>query len=355
MNHAYLYYACVYFLASCTTHAPLVHAVKLETLRGNVDKRTSNENATSSALRSLGLAVCISGQFGRLETKSKVQNLMHPLAASHSVDVFAALEIGDPIYSELDTIAATEVPGAATDLQGAATEVPGAAEARAYLEKALHPFFRAGMYTRHVDYKKSIDLRKWPRMKWEFYQAGRLRRLSNYMNQYKHWSECAQLIEDHEVKVNGKYDQILRLRDNTIALKALPEHAVSTADSVSVKECCSWGGTSDKIMLIPRHHMQGALVGPYSVMRRVQENDREMLDRVSTITNTEILLNMTLRLYDIPVTAHSASVLPLVDGRYSCSRSGGSCEPASREWCLVAEWKDCRPARPWGMQIKTCD
>ena len=73
---------------------------------------------------------------------------------------------------------------------------------------------------------------------------------------------CAQLIDAAEVRHRAHYDVILKMRDNTLAVRPFAvglDHATGRART---KRCVEWGGYNDKAMLIPRRYMDGALRAP---------------------------------------------------------------------------------------------
>jgi len=126
------------------------------------------------------------------------------------------------------------------------------------------------------------------------------------------------------------------MRDNTIAVSPLALSQQHLTDRCWSKGCIEWKGYNDKVMLIPRVHMDGAL-------RSVAE-DFFLTPRLGRgVPNSERLLKKVLDNNLVKVQRVTAEQLPLVDGR--CTARG---------WCLVEEGKDCRPAT-WSWAARPCE
>lgn len=160
-------------------------------------------------------------------------------------------------------------------------------------------------------------------------------------------ARCAQLISAHELKSRAFYDVIVKMRDNTLVVSPFvptAKHlaittwwaAAGTAPRVLAKRCVQYGDTSDKVMVIPRQHMESALRAPSEDTFAVQGVRKG-------IRNAEGLMKWLLKRNDLEAVRALPEALPFVDGR--CSPFG---------WCLVELQKDCRPAT-WSYPTKPCE
>lgn len=287
------------------------------------------------------VAVCIAGQIGRLELDSKVRNVFLPLMEQQSLlHVFVALEAGDANYVNTKTASQAEVRYTPEDIR-----------------RKLHQFYQGGSIRPHVDH--DMDIRPWgkyylSRKSW----VNRSERLASHMSQHANLKACVDLIEDSEAKLGIRYDVILKLRDNTIAPKpfkivsARDIDAASLTEAVLVKNCADWGGINDKVMLIPRRHLRAALVGPYTVLKGMQNQDPNTkllfswLQSPEKLQSPEQLYRKVLEVYNVPILKVSPDVLPLLDARCQSYTS-----PEKSSWCPVHEHKDCWPGQPWNFPV----
>mmetsp|Transcript_64516 Transcript_64516/g.154079 ORF Transcript_64516/g.154079 Transcript_64516/m.154079 type:complete len:419 (-) Transcript_64516:25-1281(-) len=289
----------------------------------------------------LGLAVCVVGQASRLEVESKLENVFKPLAEDLKVDVFVALETNSSTYSNHVTILNQEE----------CTSEPSEEEVR----EEWKPFYTAGVYIPH--YNWDVLLSRWPR--YRPHAKDRLGKLSGHISQFEKTYACSKLIQAYEASVGGKYEVIVKLRDNTIALRdfsivhlqqwASPRNF---ADYVYVKACKDWYGTNDKVMVLPRKFLSPALEEPYLAYLDVHVGNATMIQKVIHVGNTEQLLKLVLDIYHVPILGVDAGTLPLVDGRCKglmpdfgfASRSD---RRPRKQFCLIGKVFDCRDPEQW--------
>ena len=294
------------------------------------------------------LAVCVVGQRCRLELDSKIENVLQPtwkaLAPRSTLRVFLALETGACVHSNLDCgaiLSHSENDACRTELTSDE------------IRERLHPWFGAARYVNHTT--RDISLKAWP-----FYRQDRktseerLTRLQHHLSQFAHMRTCAQLIEESEVAQGRHYDMILKLRDNTIAVSSFALGA-RVPTWPQTKDCgkFNWRGYQDKVMLVPRQHMDAAMRAPAEEFFLQVGLGRTRGPWGAGIRNSEQLLKAVLDKRGVRVEQLDAHQMPLIDGR--CSGRGGEAIGQRRKsYCLVEENKDCRPAT-WTRDVKPCD
>mmetsp|Transcript_15628 Transcript_15628/g.36585 ORF Transcript_15628/g.36585 Transcript_15628/m.36585 type:complete len:331 (-) Transcript_15628:92-1084(-) len=271
-------------------------------------------NHTKDAFVDLGLAVCIIGQMSRMELESKVRNLIQPAAESFGVGVFAVVEVNSSYFQN----------GKATSGQGCFEELTVQD-----FQTHLTPFYRRGLFAGHSIEKVSHPER-WPRY---------AHKLATDMHQFRHFLECADLIENDETHRHGKYSYVMRIRDNAIVVK--PFH-LQEWNSATFKSCASWWGLNDKLMISPRSWGIQALRAPFEYFLAVDRVKKVNAGiKPANIVNSESVLLASMIFNGIPIAQLGADYLPISDGRCSRVRDG------VKRWCLVPSFKDCHPAPPF--------
>jgi len=294
------------------------------------------------------VALCILGEMARLEVTSKLDNIVKPIANLTNVDVFLALETGEPTFNNLET-----------DLRYVVKHDKDAPEeacrtsqmSEATVKQAFAPYLRMSEFTPHESF--AVNTTRWPKL-----YTGRMyvkkllpqdRHISNVLGQMRHQRQCMEMIQQHEGSVQGKYSHVIKVRENTLALRpVIPEKLVSI-EKLVFKECAAWGGVNDKVVAMPRRYLEGSLGSTFDLMMKVT-NDRVLEPRLEHMSrksiNTEQILYWTLRFNRIPFeeVPISEGYLPFVDGR--CMR-----HREQDRWCVVTDCKDCHPAKPWTLDV----
>jgi hypothetical protein len=302
----------------------------------------------SAEASSLGVAVCILGQVSRLEIDSKIRNIAEPLANFTNIDVFLSLETGGLVYNNK-----------ATDISG-----DGCSSTKMSVEEvkeAFAPYFRNGKFEAHTDENVALD--RWPLLyKYkhpnETYSdhSARAKHIANVVSQMRHQKDCADLIQQHEEAIGGRYDVVLKVRDNTLALRPVVPEKVLNITAVNFKHCEWWGGVQDKVMLMPRRYLEQTLGDIYPSMLAIM-NDPVLDKRLENVSreseNTEQVVKNLIVANGVPWRqrrfdeethdSHGSDYLPFVDGR---CHPGGASRSADR-WCVVSHCKDCYPSAPW--------
>eukprot|EP00421_Protoceratium_reticulatum_P031124 CAMPEP_0168472680 /NCGR_PEP_ID=MMETSP0228-20121227/59925_1 /TAXON_ID=133427 /ORGANISM="Protoceratium reticulatum, Strain CCCM 535 (=CCMP 1889)" /LENGTH=354 /DNA_ID=CAMNT_0008488633 /DNA_START=1 /DNA_END=1065 /DNA_ORIENTATION=- len=266
------------------------------------------------------VAVCITGQISRLEVNSKKKNVLTPLAralgSKKNVDLFLVMEKESDFFVNSFSIASKD-PVCHEDVMS-----PEA------LQATFKDHYKGGLYIAHQDY--APNLKMWPMYGKEKHN-NRTRRLSGHLSQWTHLHSCAELIQEAEAKHGCPYNHVLKLRDNTIATK--PLHIPRELNAILFKNCSSWDGFNDKVMITPRPYMLYALQGPLWLAKQVEDGKPESVELVKRIINPEQFMKVVMLKLSVPV---QTGWLDLVDGR--CIAPG---DAGGRRFCLVPSWKDC--------------
>jgi hypothetical protein len=297
----------------------------------------------------LGIAVCIAGQLSRLELESKVANIIAPLAARANVGVFVSLETGDRAVYD-NTI---------THLASACAEVPTVET----MQEKLGAHYVSGRLSPHRIEEVRLD--RFPRLYSDHdgniahkTNVSRDAHISNVMSQLRHLKDCSELILAHEKAKRGLYTAVLKVRDNTLAVRPVSPEKLLDIKKVHTKGCDDWGGINDKTMVLHRRWLDKTLGAYYdtmtSVMRMgVAEHTRmigsnKYLRELTLAENTEQLQERILRYKGVPlirdtygIGQDSEDILPFVDGRCITSAAG------TDHWCTVWRDKDCWPEQDW--------
>lgn len=205
--------------------------------------------------------MCITGQLGRLEVQSKIQNLLS--ANSAEMHVFLVLDdddgmarFGNPHVSRIaSSNRACQVPSGANLTQLKET-----------VRSQLQPWLRGELFMP----SKTIgfNLSSWP--DWhvlasipnidasqakanEYSQDERQYILTTQLAQFSMLRSCAKLIAQHELASDFRYSSVMRLRDDHLVLS--PLQVPAKLQAVLTKRCASWLGYHDKVFLAPRRDM----------------------------------------------------------------------------------------------------
>lgn len=304
---------------------------------------TSLQVVENGSEPNLGIAVCIAGQLSRLELESKVANIIAPLAARAKVGVFVSLETGD--HAVYDNII--------THLDTACAEVP----TEETMRQKLGAHYVSGRFSPHTIEEVRLD--RFPRLYSDpdgkiahKTNISRKQHISNVMGQLRHLKDCSELILAHEKANGGLYTAVLKVRDNTLAVRQVSPEKFLGIKKVHTKSCSDWGGINDKTMVLHRRWLEKTLGAYYdtmtSVMRMSVAPSDYFLKEVTRAANTEQLQERILRYMGVPLTRDtygvgrdSEDVLPFVDGRCITSDAG------TEHWCTVGQDKDCWPEQDW--------
>jgi hypothetical protein len=310
---------------------------------------------------SLGAAVCVLGQLSRLEIQSKLQNIIEPLASITNVDVFLSLESGnDGVFNNRQTINKSGASCSSSEM-----DENGA-------RAAFAPYFRDGVFGPHVT--ENVNLTRWPMLYLSNKHASangsadsdnaRRDHISNVLGQMRHLRDCAELIKQSEDSAGGQYDIVVKVRDNTIALRPVVPEKLMSITEVTLKHCQWWGGVNDKVMALPRRYLEKTMGAVYPAMHATNyaedpesEDPHLPLLHVNLSKDTEQIMMWTLIGNKVPYRERAFEIgdpdgedyLPFVDGRCSPSEKPGG----EGRWCIVSHCKDCWPSQPWTLNV-TC-
>jgi hypothetical protein len=291
----------------------------------------------------------------RLEIESKMQNIIEPLANFTKVDVFLSLETGE--HGVFNNPLTSDVAGARC--RGSELDVDG-------VKEAFAPYFRDGAFGPHVD--ENVTLERWPLLYKKQHPgenasdyAKRRTHIANVVSQMRHQKDCAELIQKSEESTGGKYDIVVKVRDNTIALRPVAPDKLVSIREVILKHCNWWGGVQDKVMALPRRYLEKSLGAAYPSMLAIMNDDPvdyKLWPMSNLSANTEQLVMFTLTGNKVPFRELAFEIgdrdgddyLPFVDGRcYPGEEPGGE-----GRWCIVSHCKDCWPSMPWTYNV-TCE
>eukprot|EP00747_Dinoflagellata_sp_TGD_P090268 gnl/TRDRNA2_/TRDRNA2_164636_c0_seq1.p1 gnl/TRDRNA2_/TRDRNA2_164636_c0~~gnl/TRDRNA2_/TRDRNA2_164636_c0_seq1.p1 ORF type:complete len:384 (-),score=78.82 gnl/TRDRNA2_/TRDRNA2_164636_c0_seq1:125-1276(-) len=302
------------------------------------ERRLSNANCSADKL-----AVCITGQLSRLETRSKMENFLAEEAKKRgdgNVDVFLVLETNADFFVNKKTIA-----GRWTFCHEDFRNVSA-------VEDVLAPFYKSGYYHTHTDWK--TNLRNWKSYGMDKPNLPKHMRLESHISQWKHWSQCSELIKQWENKTKCEYETVVRMRDNGVVTTpmTLPEH-----NKVLVKDCAGWeGGWNDKFSAAPRSLMENAFEGPYELAAKVNKGEKMAVDYIADVSNPELFMRRAYEALGMDAQLDKGHHISVVDGRcWDVKRDDAKFrnERVLREFCLVPKEKDCRPHDFKG-EYKTC-
>jgi len=275
------------------------------------------------------MAVCITGQLGRLELASKNEHLVMPNLA----DVFLVLDDGDFVVSNehfpnltSSNMTIDLVKGVFGDMLKQSV-ISNAVEMESHIK-------------RFVSFR--MDLNDTQR---------RGTNLLHFMRQAAHIAKCADLIESFERSSGTRYQTIVQIRDNTLVMNDFQVPTDGTSfllPSVHVKSCCGWRGLNDKALVVPRALLH-ALKVVWNGLRSVSAGEAFVSTSMSLAGNAEQFLSSSFESAGIPYIKQPADILPFVDGKLQMSSSG------IPQWCKVRPWKDCHPSRgPNAASIPVC-
>jgi len=302
----------------------------------------------SAEASSLGVAVCVLGQMSRLEIDSKIRNIAEPIANFTNVDFFLSLEVGGAVFNNQET----NVMG-----EGCGSTAYSVEE----VKEAFAPYFRGGRFDPHKGENVALD--RWPMLYKDKHpgdnyanRSARSKHIANVMSQMRHQRDCVDLIQQHEKSTGGRYDVVLKVRDNTLALRPVVPEKLLNITEVLFKHCDWWGGLQDKVMLLPRKYLEKTLGATYRSMLAVT-NDPVLDPKLKKMSlhsqNTEQVLKHVIVASGVPRRelkfdeetneSNGSDYLPFVDGRCHPGGTSGSGD----QWCVVSHCKDCYPRAPW--------
>jgi hypothetical protein len=275
----------------------------------------------------------------RLETESKMRNVVEAIANFSNVSVFVSLESGAMVFNNKDTDM--------SDGDACSRSFSSADQVR----DAFTPYFEDGVFDAHVD--ENVTLDRWPKL-YKYKHPGddpgsrsaRAQHIANVLSQMRHQQHCAYMIQKKENATGGRFDFVVKMRDNTYAVKPVRKQLLDI-EKVHLKGCSSWDGVNDKVMSLPRKFLEATLGSTYSLMQKVMEGvgGQGALHNLSNSCNTErvvyeTFLHNNVSFYEESISDTSHNLLPFIDAR--CHAVDDT--PA---WCVVSRCKDCWPKLPW--------
>ncbi|RYH14741.1 hypothetical protein EON65_33085 [archaeon] len=254
----------------------------------------------------INIAICIVGQAMRLETETKVSNLVkynvgNPKAAVYVVGVldsglhFSNNPLG--LYSgcygkEADIFAHFEDTFRLVGVKDVDTHFNAS------------KFFEINPKAQHVlgHYRRTYDHPELP-----------VERTENHLRQFDHDRVCLERVRRLERKHNVSMDVLVRTRENSIV--TVPFDVLKAMDMVKyskvlTKGCNGFGGYSDKIWVIPKKYMDDTLT---HVVEHTLSG-KPYIDRAQPL-NSEQLIKAVWDHHGVKVLGVHPDTLPFVDGR----------------------------------------
>lgn len=278
------------------------------------------------------VAVCITGQLGRLEHTSKVENLLKTLTSE--VHVFVAVTGGEAHYSYYGYHVGGSIRYNESNFH---TE----------MKAKFGSFYHGGCLKARTDWTTKPHLLD----HWKVYrtddktETARKKRLTNHFNQFQRASDCFGVMSNAEHAMQTNYTTVIKLRDDSVVLKPMTRLPQAASEYLVVKDCAGWGGIEDKVAIMPRAYADDYLQGPFEFQMSVLNSVPEAINISATLTNSEKMLKKVLELRHVQVRAASAEGFPVVDGRPGLDR---------QSFCVLPTSLDCHPQEPWEMGAKQC-
>ena len=313
---------------------------------------TWTDEPANHTAKSLGLAVCVTGQLGRMELRSKVANLLDVLGPS-AVDLFLSVERGQVTYVN---------PGSKPKDGGCDDDLlPDDVIA------AFGPYLRGYAFPDHTTFP--IDVTAYPGYRPEVCLERRAHHLMSHHAQHRHDKRCYWLMVKEEARRGGRYDAVLRLRDNSVITSPFdPLKLINTSSTteVAVKACMSWDGVNDKLIVVPRALAKPVFALPIDYMMSISKSppDRArkhaptMLQIAKQVQNSETLLQALLDEFGVHALRYSSD-MPVMDARCQSQTTPPDATPdfwqgksdlGGKLWCSVPECKDCEASKePWSL------
>ena len=280
-----------------------------------------SQNTRSYVSKRHHVAICITGQVGRLELESKVKNLF--VMNDNAGIIMSAFLVLDP-----QKVQYSKAPPTLTWSSSSTPTDTILHEASHNLRKWLRS---VSLLNDTTDFSYIAD-NSWRKHYLSRLEDPRERQsmLSKHLKQFWGNAVCANLISYDEVERNVKYDVILRIRDNSVVVQPfqLPIRMLLETPGAYVKNCAGWGGVNDKVMLTTRKYMNVVLRGWIDSFMFTSSGNS------STISNPERFLQHVLVSANVPIVRLEADIFPIVDGRIHYGQG----------LCIVEETKDCHPS-----------
>eukprot|EP00747_Dinoflagellata_sp_TGD_P168759 gnl/TRDRNA2_/TRDRNA2_195911_c0_seq1.p1 gnl/TRDRNA2_/TRDRNA2_195911_c0~~gnl/TRDRNA2_/TRDRNA2_195911_c0_seq1.p1 ORF type:complete len:356 (+),score=15.14 gnl/TRDRNA2_/TRDRNA2_195911_c0_seq1:65-1132(+) len=306
------------------------HALRLDEPRSRANSPFTTKRCPNN------LAVCIVGQLSRLESTSKMANLFRSKVmrkAYSGVHAFVVMAVNSSAYIN-GQFNASESIGCRENLNTHNTSF--ANDSSRTVKKLFRPFYKRGLYLSSPLHNITPNATNWPYNKPFLDKEKRLR---DHLDQWFHLSQCAALIKQEEQVSGCQYRAIVKIRDNGIVTKPM---RITVRNEVVVKQCGSWGGVNDKVLIAPRKYLDQAFEGPLKFAAKLNSGtikvDWKCPKGNPVCFNPERFIQEVYAYYDVKVARVAHNDIPVVDGR--CERVS---EVGAHEWCLVPSWKDCYP------------
>lgn len=324
------------------------------------ERAIRQRNSVESVLR---IGVCITGQMGRLEVESKARNIFRtnllstnlvswtgvPREGKRFVDaVFVLTSPNETSFTNgatpgarmsqfkdaADILAVIDdvvgvprghVMRAADRLRhgllGAADRLLGRPEQDLPGVAGLHepPAFSVGVHIVTPD--PDPPIRDWyiTRLdKTYMNRTERVARVASHINQWKSAQECFKHLTALEKARGHRYDIVLKVRDDSIALAPMDLSKLPWRGHLLTKNCLNWEGVNDKVAVFDRKWASQVLEGPLNLYRDITTEPaaRAIVHFAGfRVINPETYLRAVFSFFGVPSLPVSPRALPVTSGR----------------------------------------
>eukprot|EP00747_Dinoflagellata_sp_TGD_P219134 gnl/TRDRNA2_/TRDRNA2_91299_c1_seq1.p1 gnl/TRDRNA2_/TRDRNA2_91299_c1~~gnl/TRDRNA2_/TRDRNA2_91299_c1_seq1.p1 ORF type:complete len:151 (-),score=17.23 gnl/TRDRNA2_/TRDRNA2_91299_c1_seq1:63-515(-) len=140
------------------------------------------------------------------------------------------------------------------------------------------------------------------------------------------------------------------MRDNSIVTMPM---IIEKSDAALVKGCAFWGhGWNDKFLITPRKFMESTFGGPFKLANEVARGTDWAVSLIQDVQTPELFMRRCFELFGVDVREDSQYSITAVDGR--CQGRDKNLVSKDPSFCLVPEWKDCRPYHFDAASYPTC-
>lgn len=254
----------------------------------------------------INVAVCIVGQAMRLETETKVSNLVKYNVGNPKASVYVVGVLDSGLHFSNNPLGLySGCYGKESDIFAHFEEtfrLPGVKDVVTHFNEPK--FFEINPKAQHAlgHYRRTFDHPELP-----------IDRTENHLRQFDHDRVCLEHVRKLESKHNVSMDVLVRTRDNSIV--TVPFDILKTMETVKygkvlTKGCNGFGGYSDKIWIIPKKFMNATLA--HVVQHTLQ--GKGYIDRIQPM-NSEQLIKAVWDYHGVKVLGMHPDSLPFVDGR----------------------------------------
>jgi hypothetical protein len=268
----------------------------------------NDDDDDSSKMRA---GICITGQITRLELESKLKHLIKPNLKSYAIDLVI---IVDPESSSHVNI---------RDAKGEGAKIGNSALDAATIKKAASKLplnkFSLVLYEQETAVNPDNLERYMASLNKEYMTRGeRKKRALSHIRQWYTMKKCGEYFGALS-KANGKYDVLVRIRDDMNVLKPIHLEKLPYGHKMLSLDCQFWYGINDKIAVLDGMFLDQYFNGPITSFNNtfdtVWTTDTEDGEEIG-IWNPETWLLGTMLSLKVPLQQVSIEQLPVVPSKF---------------------------------------